>query len=49
MITIETPPFLDGEDDAGQVLRAYLYRTVLSLEAQLQMMEERVENLEASE
>ncbi len=48
MINIETPPILEGGAGA-EVLRAYLYRTVLSLEAQLQMLEERIERLEGSE
>ena len=48
MINIETPPILE-EGAGADVLRAYLYRTVLSLEAQLQMLEERIERLEGSE
>lgn len=48
MINIETPPILE-EGAGADVLRAYLYRTVLSLEAQLQMLEERIEKMEAGE
>ncbi len=48
MIAIETPPRLEETNGNEQLLRDYLYRTVLSLETQLQMLEERIERMEAN-